>query len=129
MAGKVAELEAQSDSLSAAELYKKVLPFSGMGPFTAANVLQLLGMHTALPSNKSLAQCLIDCAQSKVIWITEKQAAGEWGYCLWLRPECCCTGHFEQVAADSETLRHLKQFHKPPGLTPKNVQEVAQKVS
>ena len=48
--GKVAELEAESDSLSAAELYKKVLPFSGMGPFTAANVLQLLGMHKVLPA-------------------------------------------------------------------------------
>ena len=38
-------------------------------------------------------------------------------------------GHFERIAADSETLRHLKQFHKPPGLTPKNIQEVAQKAS
>lgn len=37
-------------------------------------------------------------------------------------------GHFERIAADSETLRHLKQFHKPPGLTAKNLQEVAQKV-
>ena len=42
--GKVDELEAEASSLSAAELYKKVLPFSGMGPFTAANVLQLLGV-------------------------------------------------------------------------------------
>ena len=48
--GKVAELEAESDSLSAAELYKQVLYFSGMGPFTAANVLQLLGMHEVLPA-------------------------------------------------------------------------------
>ncbi len=40
----------------------------------------------------------------------------------------CAAGHFERIAADSETLRHLKQFHKPPGLTAKNLQEVAQKV-
>ena len=55
--GKVSELEAQSDSLSAAELYKRVLPFSGMGPFTAANVLQLLGRHAVLPAIQSSAQC------------------------------------------------------------------------
>jgi len=42
--GRVGVLEAEASSLSAAELYKKVLPFSGMGPFTAANVLQLLGV-------------------------------------------------------------------------------------
>ena len=60
--GKVAELEAESDSLSAAELYKKLLPFSGMGPFTAANVLQLLGMHKSLPAIPSLAQGLLTCA-------------------------------------------------------------------
>ena len=58
----VAELETESDSLSAAELYKKVLPFSGMGPFTAANVLQLLGMHQLLPAISSLAQGLLTCA-------------------------------------------------------------------
>ena len=60
--GSAAELEAESDSLSAAELYKKVLPFSGMGPFTAANVLQLLGMHRLLPAIPSLAQGLLTCA-------------------------------------------------------------------
>ena len=65
--GKVAELEAHSDSLSAVELYKKVLLFSGMGPFTAAKVLQLLGTHIALPSNRSLAQCLVARAQRKIL--------------------------------------------------------------
>ena len=43
--GAVSALEADAGSLSAADLYKRVLPLSGMGPFTAANVLQLLGMH------------------------------------------------------------------------------------
>ncbi len=42
--GAVDALEAEAGSLNAADLYKRVLPFSGMGPFTAANVLQLLGM-------------------------------------------------------------------------------------
>lgn len=60
--GSIAELEAESASLSAAELHKKVLPFSGMGPFTAANVLQLLGMHKLLPAIPSLAQCRFTCA-------------------------------------------------------------------
>ena len=40
----------------------------------------------------------------------------------------CAAGHFELIAADSETLRHLKQFHKPPGLTAKTLQQTAQKV-
>ncbi len=42
--GAVDVLEAEAGSLNAADLYKRVLPFSGMGPFTAANVLQLLGV-------------------------------------------------------------------------------------
>lgn len=42
--GAVASLQAEVGSLSAAELYKRLLPFAGMGPFTAANVLQLLGL-------------------------------------------------------------------------------------
>lgn len=41
--GSVSALEAEAGSLGAAELHKRVLPLSGMGPFTAANVLQLLG--------------------------------------------------------------------------------------
>ena len=67
--GKVDVLEAESSSLSAAELYKKVLPFSGMGPFTAANVLQLLGVFThARPSSARYSHrctsCLLDRAQA-----------------------------------------------------------------
>ena len=42
--GAVDALEADAGGLNAADLYKRVLPFSGMGPFTAANVLQLLGV-------------------------------------------------------------------------------------
>lgn len=42
--GVVGELEAASGTLSAAELYKRVLRLSGMGPFTSSNILQLLGM-------------------------------------------------------------------------------------
>ena len=45
--GAVGELESKAGSLTATELYKEVLPFSGMGPFTAANVLQLLGMSSS----------------------------------------------------------------------------------
>ena len=60
-------------------LYKKLLPLSGMGPFTAANMLQLLG-------------------------------------------------HYERIAADTETARHLKHRHKIVGLSSKTLQEAAQKV-
>jgi hypothetical protein len=46
--GAAASLEAEVGILSAAELYKRILPFAGMGPFTAANVLQLLGLSCCL---------------------------------------------------------------------------------
>ena len=57
--GKLDVLEAEASSLSAAELYKKVLPFSGMGPFTAANVLQLLGVfaHARPPFSAVFGPC------------------------------------------------------------------------
>lgn len=79
MDGEVASLEVEGVNLDAAQLYKRVLPLSGMGPFTAANVLQLLG-------------------------------------------------HYEEIPADTETMRHLKKHHKPPNLTSKDLKEVAQKV-
>lgn len=77
--GTVAALELEAPETDAAALYKKLLPLSGMGPFTAANVLQLLG-------------------------------------------------HYERVPADTETARHLKHRHKLSGLSPKTLQEAAQKV-
>jgi endonuclease III len=77
--GTVLGLRLEEPEPDAAVLYKKLLPLSGMGPFTAANVLQLLG-------------------------------------------------HFERIAADTETARHLKHRHKLSGLGPKTLQEAAQKV-
>jgi 3-methyladenine DNA glycosylase/8-oxoguanine DNA glycosylase len=77
--GAIAGLELEHAGLGAQQLLNKLLPLSGMGPFTAANVLQLLG-------------------------------------------------HFDLIPADTETMRHLKQHHKPANLTPKTLQEIAQKV-
>ena len=78
--GTVGSLSLEEADLDAAVIYKKLLPLSGMGPFTAANVLQLLG-------------------------------------------------HYERIAADTETMRHLKCRHKLSGLSPKTLQEAAQKVT
>ncbi len=78
--GTVGSLGLEEPSQDAAVIYKELLPLSGMGPFTAANVLQLLG-------------------------------------------------HYERIAADTETMRHLKCRHKLSGLSPKTLQEAAQKVT
>ncbi|EIE22161.1 DNA glycosylase [Coccomyxa subellipsoidea C-169] len=77
--GTVSGLALEEPGMDASALYKKLLPLSGMGPFTAANVLQLLG-------------------------------------------------HFERIPADTETARHLKHRHKLSGLSPRTLQEAAQKV-
>ncbi|CAL8467324.1 g6861 [Coccomyxa elongata] len=77
--GTVGSLGLEESGVDAAVLYKKLLPLSGMGPFTAANMLQLLG-------------------------------------------------HYERIAADTETARHLKHRHKISGLSSKTLQEAAQKL-
>ena len=160
--GAVGELEAEAGSLTATELYKRVLPFSGMGPFTAANVLQLLGVFlpcatgcgslfastssvlamSASILHRTMSQYMLHRrgviqirfsvikqmgrARQKQMDILED---GTFSAVAPFKIAADCTaGHFERIAADSETLRHLKQFHKPPGLTAKNLQEVAQKV-
>ena len=76
----MAALELESSALSSDELHKALLGLAGMGPFTANNMLELLG-------------------------------------------------HFDRIPADTETARHLAKTHGRSGLTAKNLQEVAQKVT
>ena len=75
----VGSLNLETSEAETPELHQVLLKLPGMGPFTAANALMLLG-------------------------------------------------RFDMIPSDSETARHLKQAHGKTGITPRNLQEVAQKV-
>ena len=79
MDGAVGALELETSQAEIAELHRALLKLPGMGPFTAANALMLLG-------------------------------------------------RFDMVPADSETARQIKQAHGKTGISPRNLQEVTQKV-
>jgi hypothetical protein len=70
----------EDESLTDEEVLKKLRTLPGFGPFSAANMLQLLGRYS-------------------------------------------------RIACDSETVRHLKSFHKREDCTATNVEEIAKQVS
>ena len=74
------DVEALDDStISDEELLKKLISLPGIGPFSAANMLQLLG-------------------------------------------------RYQKIACDSETVRHIKDYHKKSACTASNVEAIADKV-
>ncbi|DBA94148.1 TPA: hypothetical protein ACH3X1_001786 [Trebouxia sp. C0004] len=130
----------EAPALSSEELYQRLLPLPGVGPFTAANMLQLLGHYSRIPCDSetvrhlhkvhNLQSCTLANVQHHAQQVYAKYAPYQflaYWHELWREYESL-VGSFAQVDPECYPLltghnmrRAAKEGAKPPLLGGRNL--------